>query len=63
MTDERITPKEERRIIIQMLDEIDPEANYPKKLEEEVIDAYDTTIRIKAHPPVLFSEYSGSSGL
>ena len=50
MTDERIMPKEERRILIQMLDEIDPKANYPKTLEEEVIDAYDTTIkRIKAY--------------
>jgi len=50
MTDERIMPKEERRILIQMLDEIDPKANYQKTLEEEVIDAYDTTIkRIRAH--------------
>lgn len=50
MTDSRIMPKEERQILIQMLDEIDPEANYPKTLEEEVIDAYDTTIRrIKAY--------------
>jgi len=49
MTDERIMPREERLTLIQMLDEIDPEANYPKTLEEEVIDAYDTTVkRIKA---------------
>jgi uncharacterized Fe-S cluster-containing radical SAM superfamily protein len=50
MTDERIMPPEERQTLIQMLDEIDPKANYPKTLEEEVIDAYDTTIkRIKAY--------------
>jgi uncharacterized Fe-S cluster-containing radical SAM superfamily protein len=49
MTDSRIMPKEERQTLIQMLDEIDPKANYPKALEEETIDAYDTTIkRIKA---------------
>jgi hypothetical protein len=50
MTDERIMPPEERQTLIQMLDEIDPKANYPKTLEEEIIDAYDTTIkRIKAY--------------
>lgn len=50
MTDSRIMPKEEREILIQRLDEIDPKANYAKTLEEEVIDAYDTTVkRIRAH--------------
>lgn len=50
MTDNRIMPKEERRMLIQMLDETDPKANYPKTLEEEVIDPYDTTIkRLKAY--------------
>jgi len=50
MTDERIMPEEERQILIQMLEEIDPKANYPETLEEEIIDAYDTTIkRIKAY--------------
>ncbi|MEM2691073.1 MAG: radical SAM protein [Candidatus Bathyarchaeia archaeon] len=50
MTDNRIMPREERQTLIQMLDEIDPEANYPKTLEEEVIDPYDTTIkRMKAY--------------
>jgi uncharacterized Fe-S cluster-containing radical SAM superfamily protein len=50
MTDDRIMPKDERRILIQMLEEIDPKANYPETLEEEVVDAYDTTIkRIKAY--------------
>ncbi|MBS7648168.1 MAG: radical SAM protein [Candidatus Bathyarchaeia archaeon] len=49
MTDQRIMPKEERKLLIQMLDEIDPEANYARTLEEEVIDAYDTTVkRLKA---------------
>jgi uncharacterized Fe-S cluster-containing radical SAM superfamily protein len=49
MTDPRVMPKEERKLLIQMLDEIDPKANYDKTLEEEVIDPYDTTIkRLKA---------------
>jgi hypothetical protein len=49
MTNNRITPNEERKLLIQMFDEIDPKANYAKSLEEEVIDAYDTTIkRLKA---------------
>jgi uncharacterized Fe-S cluster-containing radical SAM superfamily protein len=48
MTDPRVMPKEERKLLIQMLDEIDPKANYDKTLEE-VIDPYDTTIkRLKA---------------
>ncbi|MEM3573799.1 MAG: radical SAM protein [Nitrososphaeria archaeon] len=49
MTDSRIMPKEEREILIHRLDEIDPKANYAQTLEEEVIDAYDTTVkRLKA---------------
>lgn len=49
MTDSRIMPRKERDILIHMLDEIDPRANYPETLEEEVIDAYDTTVkRLKA---------------
>ncbi|MBS7618785.1 radical SAM protein [Candidatus Bathyarchaeota archaeon] len=49
MTDSRIMPKGEREILIHRLDEIDPKANYAQTLEEEVIDAYDTTIkRLKA---------------
>ena len=49
MTDPRVMPSEERKLLIQMLDEIDPKADYPKTLEEESIDAYDTTIaRLKA---------------
>jgi len=50
MTDRRVMPEEERQTLIQMLDEIDPKANYPETLEEEVIDPYSTTIkRIKAY--------------
>ena len=45
MTDPKIMPKEERRLLIQMLEEIDPKANYAETLEEEVIDDYNTTIR------------------
>ncbi|MEM3551117.1 MAG: radical SAM protein [Candidatus Bathyarchaeia archaeon] len=49
MTDSRIMSKKEREILIHRLDEIDPKANYAKTLEEEVIDAYDTTVkRLKA---------------
>ncbi|MEM4649988.1 MAG: molybdenum cofactor biosynthesis protein MoaA [Candidatus Bathyarchaeia archaeon] len=50
MTDPKIMPKEERKILIEKLEEIDPSANYKETLEEEVVDAYDTTIkRFKAH--------------
>ncbi len=50
MTDNRIMPKEERQILIKMLDEIDPEANYSKTLEEEIIDPYNTTVkRVRAY--------------
>ncbi|MEM2930621.1 MAG: radical SAM protein [Thermoproteota archaeon] len=45
MTDRRIMPEEERRLLIQMLDEIDPEARYSETLEEEVIDAYGTSVK------------------
>ena len=45
MTDPRIMSKEERKLLIQMLDEIDPSANYSQTLEEEVMDAYDTTVK------------------
>lgn len=42
MIDRRIMPEEERKVLIQMLDEIDPGARYSVTLKEEVIDAYDT---------------------
>jgi uncharacterized Fe-S cluster-containing radical SAM superfamily protein len=45
MTDPSIMPSEERTILIGKLDEIDPSANYSETLEEEQIDAYDTTIK------------------
>ena len=49
MTDPRVMPREERELLIQMLDEIDPKANYSKTLEDEVIDPYDTTVsRLRA---------------
>ncbi len=49
MTDPRVMPKEERSILIERLAGIDPVARYSKTLEEESIDAYDTTIkRLKA---------------
>lgn len=48
MTDPRIMPEEERRILIDQLSEID--TRYRKgELEEEAMDAYDTSIkRLKA---------------
>jgi len=57
MTDSRIMPKEERKLLIQMLDEIDPKADYANTLEEEVIDPYDTTIkRLKAFEDEKFAK-------
>lgn len=57
MTDSRIMSKEERKLLIQMLDEIDPEAKYPQTLEEEVVDVYDTTIkRLKAYMDEKYAE-------
>jgi len=44
MTDPRIMSKEERKTLIEKLSEIDP--RYGKgELEEEVIDAYDTSVK------------------
>ena len=49
MTDPKVMPKEERRILIERLNEIDPAARYSETLEEETIDAYGTTLkRLKA---------------
>jgi uncharacterized Fe-S cluster-containing radical SAM superfamily protein len=45
MTDPSIMPKEERGVLIAKLEEIDPSANYSRTLEEEQIDAYDTSIK------------------
>ena len=50
MTDSRVMPQEERDILLQTLDEIDPESDYYHTLEEEDIGVYDTTMnRIKAY--------------
>lgn len=43
MTDSRVMPEEERKILIQKLNEIDRAA--AETLEEEQIDTYDTTIK------------------
>ncbi|MFQ6126278.1 MAG: radical SAM protein [Candidatus Heimdallarchaeota archaeon] len=49
MTDPKVMPDDERRTLINRLEEIDPAANYSTTLEEEQIDRYDTTIkRLKA---------------
>jgi hypothetical protein len=43
--------------LIQKLSEIDPSANYSTTLEEEQIDAYDTTIkRLKAFTDTEFAK-------
>jgi uncharacterized Fe-S cluster-containing radical SAM superfamily protein len=56
MTDSKVMPKEERKILIEELSKIDP--RYGKgELEEEAIDAYDTTInRLKAYTNSEFAE-------
>ncbi len=57
MTDPRIMSGEEREILIERLNEIDPAANYPATLEEEQTDAYDTTIkRLKAASDAKFAK-------
>jgi len=57
MTDPKVMPKEERRILIVRLDEIDPTSNYSRTLEEEQIDAYDTTIkRLRAFTDTKFAK-------
>lgn len=57
MTDSRVMPRGERRILIEKLDEIDPRiARNPLELEEEQIDAYDTTLkRLKAYSDSKFA--------
>jgi len=57
MTDPKVMPEDERKILIEKLNEIDPEANYPRTLEEESIDAYDTTLkRLKAFTDPKFAK-------
>ncbi len=57
MTDPRVMPKEERELLMQMLDEVDPGGNYPETLEEEVVDPYDTSLdRLKAYVDAEFAK-------
>jgi uncharacterized Fe-S cluster-containing radical SAM superfamily protein len=57
MTDPSVMPTDERRILISMLDEIDPSADYSATMEEEQIDEYDTTMRrLKAFAEPEFAE-------
>jgi len=56
MTDPIVMPEEERKILIEKLNEIDPKANYSSTLEEERIDRYDTTLqRLKAYTNLAFA--------
>ena len=56
MTDSKVMPEEERRILIDKLNEIDPSARYSQTLEEERIDAYDTTTkRLRAFSDLRFA--------
>lgn len=49
MTDPRVMPAEEREVLLEKLDEIDPQSDYSHTLEEEDVDPYDTTVsRVKA---------------
>jgi broad specificity phosphatase PhoE len=57
MTDPRVMPREERKILIEKLDERDPQTNYPATLEEEQIDPYETTVkRLKAFTDMRFAK-------
>ena len=57
MTDPKVMPREERKILIERLNDIDPSANYCTTLEEEQIDAYDTTLkRLKAYSDLQFAK-------
>lgn len=57
MTDPKVIPREERSILIERLNEIDPTLRYFETLEEETIDAYDTTRkRLKASVDLEFAK-------
>jgi len=57
MTDPRVMSGEERKILIQKLNRIDPKANYSSALEEEQMDKYDTTLqRLKAFTDLEFAK-------
>jgi len=56
MTDPKVMPREERSILVERLNQIDPAARYSETLEEETIDAYDTTLkRLKAFSDLEFA--------
>jgi len=56
MTDPKVMPREERSVLVERLNEIDPAARYSETLEEETIDAYDTTLkRLKAFSDLEFA--------
>jgi uncharacterized Fe-S cluster-containing radical SAM superfamily protein len=57
MSDPGVMPKDERKILIEKLNGIDPKANYSSTLEEERIDRYDTTLqRLKAFTDLEFAK-------
>lgn len=58
MTDSTIMPREERKLLLEKLGEIDPIiARNPNELEEEQIDIYDTTSnRLKAFTNLKFAK-------
>lgn len=56
MTDPRVMPRDEREILIEKLNRIDPKADYSSALEEEQMDRYDTTLkRLKASADLEFA--------
>jgi len=57
MTDPTVMAQEERKILIEKLNEIDPKASYFSYFEEEHVDRYDTSIqRLKAYTDLKFAE-------
>jgi uncharacterized Fe-S cluster-containing radical SAM superfamily protein len=57
MTDPRIMPERERKILIERLNEIDPTARYTRYLEEETIGPYNTTQkRLRAYSDLEFAK-------
>jgi len=56
MTDPKVMSEEERRVLIEKLEDIDAGARYSSTLEEEQIDAYDATLkRLKAFSDAEFA--------
>lgn len=57
MTDLKVMPKDERSILIERLSRIDPAARYSETLEEERMNAYNTSVkRLKAYSNLGFAE-------